>query len=449
MDKVLSRFVTLTQGLVSTTKRLEKEAILAKFDGDEDIRFVLWFLYNPYIVTGVSEKKVRRQALPLLDGLMGKEDANAKKSVSGPASLRELLEYFQKNNTGRDADLRVLHEFATGFNEVEREIIYGLVRKDLKLGVQEKTLNKVFGEGFIPTMNVMLAESYWENQAFLKGKEFIVTLKVDGVRAILMFQEGTPVFFTRNGRVLEGLVELSEAVMKLDRKYVYDGELILESARSGNSADLYRATVKVTASDDEKRGLSFNMFDRVLREDFLAGSSLQPAVERKSQLAEELKIVGNPLLVPVPILYKGSDLGQIDVLLDKYVDEGEEGIMINPADSPYECKRTKNLLKVKKFHTADVLVLSVEEGTGANRGKLGAVIVKFHGPDGKEYTCRVGSGFSKDQREEFWANPSLIKGKIIEIGYFELSRNQDNEDYSLRFPTFKHVRDDKSEISMH
>ncbi|MCL2586874.1 MAG: hypothetical protein FWE31_01390 [Firmicutes bacterium] len=421
----------LVKKLASTSGRLEKEKFLAEYKGDEDVRFYLWFLYNPYIVTGISSKKLSK---------------NPTEKPVQIDSLRGLLEYFSKNNTGRDIDVATLHAYAEGSEY--KELIYALVKKDLKLGVQEKTLNKVFGEDFIPVLNVMLAESFWEHQSYLEGKEFVVSLKIDGVRALLMFSEGNPIFFTRQGRVIESLVELDIDVMKLNQDHVYDGELLLEGAE-GNVADIYRATVRVTASDDEKRGLSFNIFDRVLKSDFVTGRSNQPCLERKTQLKEELERVGSPWLKFVPMLYVGKDLKEVDLLLDKYVDAGEEGIMVSPADSPYECKRTKNLLKVKKFHTADVLVVSAEEGTGANKGKLGAVHVKFLGPDGKEYTCKVGSGFKQDERELYWKDQSLIIGKIIEIGYFELSRNQNNDDYSLRFPTFKHVREDKTEISMH
>ena len=42
----------------------------------------------------------------------------------------------------------------------------------------------------------------------------------------------------------------------------------------------------------------------------------------------------------------------------------------------------------------------------------------------------------------------FIIGKIIEIGYFEITTNQ-NETYGLRFPTYKWVREDKDEISMY
>jgi DNA ligase-1 len=171
--------------------------------------------------------------------------------------------------------------------------------------------------------------------------------------------------------------------------------------------------------------------------------------ERKEKLQEQLEKLNLPHIRFVPILYEGEEIGKIDELCEKYTDAGGEGIMVNIADAPYECKRTKSLLKVKRFNSADVRVLDWEEGTGANKGKLGAVIVEFIAPDGKTYKCKVGSGFEKEEREQFFADPQKIVGHIIEIGYFELSKNQNDDGYSLRFPTFKCLRDDKNEISMH
>jgi len=457
---MIENFSQLVTKLLSTSGRLEKERFLLEYKDDDDVKFYLWFLYNPYIVTGVSTRKLSKgfNAKTLSKPYQNPIKNFEKKFHSRYAiknnlkNLRDLLEYFKKNNTGRDVDLAVLHEFADQ-NPDHRDLIYGLVKKDLKLGVQEKTLNKVFGDGYIPTLNVMLAESYHENIKHIAGREFIVSLKVDGVRALLMFNEGNPIFFTRAGRTIDGLVELNESVASLNPDYVYDGELLIQETM-GNAADRYRATVRITASDNpNKSGLTYHIFDRVLKSDFVNGSSSKPALERKRLLEEELKRVGEtcgrPLLKFVPMLYIGTDTSKIDELLDTQIAAGEEGVMVSPADSPYECKRTKNLLKVKKFHTADVLVKSLEEGTGANIGKLGAVHVEFIGPDGKLYTCKVGSGFKLDERELYWNNPELIIDSIIEIGYFELSKNQNNDDYSLRFPTFKHLRTDKSEISMH
>lgn len=62
---------------------------------------------------------------------------------------------------------------------------------------------------------------------------------------------------------------------------------------------------------------------------------------------------------------------------------------------------------------------------------LSCVTVKHKG-----YNVRVGSGFSIEQRQEFYKNPNKILGKIITVQYFAESSNQDGG-ISLRFPTFK------------
>jgi DNA ligase-1 len=207
--------------------------------------------------------------------------------------------------------------------------------------------------------------------------------------------------------------------------------------------------VKVTAIDGEKRGLIYNVFDCLPKADLYNGICESKCEKRKTDLQKQLSKLSLPHIHSVPILYAGDSVGKIEEFCDKYTDMGKEGIMVNIADAPYECKRTKNLLKVKRFNAADVRVLDWEEGTGANKGKLGAVIVEFIAPNKKTYKCKVGSGFEKEERERFFADPAQIVGHIIEIGYFELSKNQNDDGYSLRFPTFKCLRDDKNEISMH
>jgi DNA ligase-1 len=58
---------------------------------------------------------------------------------------------------------------------------------------------------------------------------------------------------------------------------------------------------------------------------------------------------------------------------------------------------------------------------------------------------RVGSGFTIDQRQEFYKNPKKILGKTITVQYFEETKNQDGG-ISLRFPTFKILHGSSREI---
>ena len=60
-------------------------------------------------------------------------------------------------------------------------------------------------------------------------------------------------------------------------------------------------------------------------------------------------------------------------------------------------------------------------------------------------------GLSDEQRELWAMDPSLIVGKIIEVGYFSMSQNANlngTKYYSLRFPRLKQVRYDKEVTSI-
>ena len=98
---------------------------------------------------------------------------------------------------------------------------------------------------------------------------------------------------------------------------------------------------------------------------------------------------------------------------------------------------------------ADVRVLNVLEGTGKNVDKLGSITIQFE-YQGQLYECNCGSGFSDEERDLYWKNPKLLINKIVTVGYFEVSKNQQDESYGLRFPTWESIiRNDKNEISMH
>ena len=433
---ILNQFADLVRDLQATTGRKENAPILSQYKDNFEIKLILRYTYDPYIILGLSKKSLTKQVPVESDGV--------------PSDIIELLTYLAKHNTGRYVDIACAQAFIKA-NEPYEDLIIDIISKELRTGVQPTTLNKIFGEGFIRSFGVQLAQRYFENpDKFLpKGTTFILSQKLDGIRCVIIKDyNGNIEFFTRQGQPIEGLVELAEEAKYLSSGYVYDGELLLDKDVK-ESKDLYRETVKIVNSDREKRGIIFNCFDSIEYESFVKGFDERPTYLRKDFIHKLLQSPNFHYIKEVPNLYRGMDQTEVTRWLDQITSEGGEGVMINIADAPYECKRSRFLLKVKKFNTADVKVLSLEEGTGANKGRLGAVQVEFLGPDGKSYTCRVGSGFEQSEREYFWQHPEELQGRIIEIKYFEISNNQENDDYSLRFPTFKSVRFDKNEISMY
>ena len=422
-----------------TGSRLNKEAILKT--ATMEIREVLKFLYDPFIVTGIKRKKVeaRMHTLglhPMVENPTGKADFD----------LLSMLNYFKSHNTGSDKDVyfALLEAYKTPFPG----LVISIITKTIVLGVNETTLNKVYGKGFIPHFGVQLAQRYDFDKPF-GDEEFYLTEKLDGVRCVLLFEreedEYYPVFYARSGKKIEGLVEVEKEAKKLNPSFVYDRELII--AGDGDSNVLYRNTMSVIGSNGEKHGVVFHVFDMVDYFEFKEGMSPLPYKDRRILL--EVSCKDGEWIQKVPALYEGKDKEEISKWLKWAQDNSKEGVMINLADSPYICDRTSGLLKVKRFKECEAVVRSVETGTGKNSGRLGAVIVDIKDGDGNLHSVRVGSGFTDAQRDYYFENPDKVVGKVVEIGYFEVTKNKADNSLSLRFPTWlDRIRIDKEEGDM-
>lgn len=262
-------------------------------------------------------------------------------------------------------------------------------------------------------------------------------------RCAIIFENGYPHFFSRSGREFEGLVDITEEALKLDPGYVYDGEFLANV--EGDSKDVYRQTVSITGADGEKKGIIFNAFDMIPKEDFINGYSPVPASERKAKLKTIIDSNNFNWIKNVETLYEGTDQNKITEWLNWAHKNNKEGIMINLADKGYECKRTKNLLKVKTFNECEAYVIDIEEGTGRNEGRLGKIVVQVKDKEGKLHIVRSGSGFEDWERDEYWKHPEKIMNKVVELQYFEVTNNKDDDSISLRFPVWQgRIREDKN-----
>jgi DNA ligase-1 len=104
----------------------------------------------------------------------------------------------------------------------------------------------------------------------------------------------------------------------------------------------------------------------------------------------------------------------------------------------YECKRSHSWLKAKPFIEVTLEVTGIEQGTGRNEGRLGALVCAGQ-DDGKDIHVNVGGGFSDDQRSQFWNARDAVVGNLVEVRADAVTQNQDGT-YSLRFPRFKTFR---------
>jgi DNA ligase-1 len=121
------------------------------------------------------------------------------------------------------------------------------------------------------------------------------------------------------------------------------------------------------------------------------------------------------------------------------VKQGYEGIMIKSMDAPYECKRSDFWMKWKPTISVDLAIVGFEEGTGRNKGRLGAIICEGE-DNGRHIRVNVGSGLTDSNRDEYWSSRDDLLGHLVEVQADAVTQNQDGS-YSLRFPRFLRFRD--------
>jgi DNA ligase-1 len=308
--------------------------------------------------------------------------------------------------------------------------------KDLRCGVTEKTINK-FSKIKVPVFECMLADDSKKHESKLKGQVFVEP-KLDGVRVIAIcdIEKDEVILMSRNGKELVNFphinTQLYHLLGELDRSWVFDGEIM--------SADFQSLMKQIHRKGDAQTDDAvLNLFDCMPLEMFQQGECTEPLTKRKEWL-ESFDFGPNIRTIESVRFDLEEDYDKFMDYNKMCIDKGYEGIMIKPQNGVYECKRSSLWLKVKPFIEVSLKVVAVEEGTGRNQGKLGALIVEGT-DDGKFIRTNVGSGLTDEDRKTFWKDTEKLIGQIVEVRADAVTQNQDAVDeYSLRFPRFLRFR---------
>jgi DNA ligase-1 len=427
-----------------------KQALEACVLGSTNAQIFLGFTkacYNPYVTFGIRQVP---DTVGIVDAENPWEDFN---ELMVQLSQRRLT-----GHAARDA----VQSMAERFNSEEwNTFLAPVLRRDLRAGISDKTINKICKKTDyeIPIFGCQLATNS-EGRPEMKGIKRLEP-KLDGVRALFTVipsddGETTIICFSRNGKQFDNFTIIEEQIrdnwVKMVRAckgvdqgrslvdgFVLDGEVI------GNTfQELMRQARRkenVQANDSV-----FNVFDIIPLRDFREGH-WNAQLSKRIQLLDAMRPVVDemPNVELLPHIMVDLDTAAGKDQLMRYakdnVNAGFEGIMIKEMAAPYICKRSTDWMKWKPTLTVDLTVVGLEEGTGRNQGRLGALVCEGE-DDGKFIQVNVGSGYSDEDRDSYWSNSNDIVGRTAEILCDVITQNQDGT-YSLRFPRFVRFRDDK------
>lgn len=403
----MQRVIELFNQIESTSSRNDKMEILRQNKNNQLFRDVLNFAFNPFIVTGISKKKISK-SLNIVTPIVN--------------SIYELMEYLKENNTGSDYDIAVIQNYAIMQPKHISGFILQLATKEFAIGITADSINKAFEENFIPVFDCMLAKPF---ERFYS--DIACEIKIDGVRCVTIKQDNSVNMFSRNGKLLTGFDDIVAQVKLLPiHTVVLDGELYGKD---------YIDTMNKLFHKVSGKQANYMIFDTLTLEEFQAGVSKSDYFTRKENLKNLIPDNESSNLVridPFKIITNAT-VADIDEATQYAMSMGFEGAMIKPLDGKYECKRSYTWQKSKVFESDEFAIIDFEEGDGKYKGTLGKVIVDVNG-----VAVGVGSGWTDADRNEIWTNKDKYLGNIIEVKYQE--RTKDN---SLRFPTVKSFRTDK------
>ena len=431
----------IIEKLEADNSRLAKESILldAMNEGLDEFFDGVRMALDPLYTFGVKQ-------VPTKDTVISGQGCEWKIFVELAEKLnkRELT-----GHAARDAiELVMSSATAEQWNGFYRRILI----KDLRCGVSEKTVNNVakkngFDKYMVPVFTCQLAHDSANHEKKMVGPKQI-EIKLDGVRVLTVIKDGKVEMFSRNGKQFHNfghiIAEIEDVLKEKPAPYdlVLDGEVM-----SANFQDLMKQVHR--KSGGVAKDAVLHLFDMIPLDKFLEGK-YEVEQSKRSQYVWHWVEANKDALEHVQALdWEDVDLSSPEgqdrfVELNKAaVDGGYEGVMIKDQKAVYECKRSHAWLKAKPFIEVTLKVVSVEEGTGRNEGRLGAIIVEGE-DDGYNYHLNCGSGFTDSQRDQFWTDRANLIGSLVEIRADARTQSQDSDTYSLRFPRFKTFRSDEN-----
>lgn len=435
----MSIVYNILENLANNSSRLAKEAILFENKANEDLREIFRLAYDPFINFYIRKipfyKKNKNNNDNLKWALQELEHTLATRKKTGNEAIKHLIFILES------------------CDEKSASIIERITKQDLRCGVGEPTINKIW-PGLIKKYPIMLASGFDQKLINSIGFPSYAQLKLDGMRFNAKVFGDKVEFRSRNGKELVIKQNtFTSAFARLAEFYntniVFDGELLVVDS-SGRPLDrktgngILTKAIKGTLNEKESDDIRAIIWDAIPYSNFVTGIYNLPYKDRLEKLSLALnnfKIRFSQLNHLISLVHTEivEDPFIVDKLFKKFLKEGHEGLILKSMTGIWEDKRSKEQIKLKAELECDLRVVNWINGTGKNENRLGALVLES---EDNLIRVNVGSGFSDEQRDIY--TKDYVIGKIATVKYNARIKDKANNVESLFLPTFVELREDKN-----
>ena len=401
--------------------------------------YILDVCFNPFITTKLHKLDLS-------------EDIEVP-NFPGFETFKSLVEDLKKapaaNDSLRSRANSLINSRITEENLAEdielRNILMKILTKRMNIGIGAKLINKAVGRELIPDPSLMLASD--DQKEIASWEKIYCEEKYDGVRVIAKGnREQGFQFYTRSfneldktklSRIEAELIKALHASNTVSDVF-FDGELTDHNRKSVSGK--VTQILKGTAPNDIDKEFIFNVFDIEKSQTLESGKGSIPYLQRRKELEFQLGFLSENSPVKIARQWIADTMDEVHGIYGQIISLGGEGVILKCADHVYECKRSRNWVKLKQIQDCDLEVVGWFPGEGKREGFIGGFICK---DSSGTLEVRIGSGFTDKDLQELSQNPDSLIGKIAAIQYNEPITDKFGG-RSLFLPRFIEIRNDKT-----
>ena len=258
----------------------------------------------------------------------------------------------------------------------------------------------------------MLANKY--NTKLIKPNTIInIQPKIDGCRCIAYYKDNQVILKTRKGK---DYIDLFEIKAELEEFFEKNPDRILDGEIYYHSWDFQRIVSACKARNQDTQILEYHIFDCIMDIDFKERIKFLDNQISK-EYSERVKLVNT---------YFDCNKQEIEMYLQKYLEQGYEGLMIRLDDCKYiQDKRSNQLLKYKQFQDEEFEIVGYAKELLSNQ-EYGVV-----------YIVKTDSGnlFNVRPKGDMQSRIDALKNIENDIGKMLTVRFQEKtQDFIPRFP---------------
>lgn len=425
----------IIQELRSTSKRNEKIDILTKYKDDAALKTYIYLTIEPTLAYYQT-------------------DIEADESIDGAGELTlETLTSISKRLTSRElsgnAAIEEVKRVYEGLSIKSKELFKNFILKDIKAGVGEGTVNKVWDD--------LITDPAYMRYELVKGVDLdkfdwktgcYVQMKMDALFGrISILNDNSVVIESRNGSLYpnESFADMIHLIQSkgLQNKQLH-GEIMIRE----NGEILPRAisngiinSVQQGGSFEKTQTPIFVVWDIIPLENSV---SKKPYKVPYSERFEELNNVFEPytdlnpdliMVVETTVVHSYAESLKV---YTKYTSRGLEGCVVKSPNMIWKNSTTKEAFKLKVICDIDLRIVGFERGdkNGKYANTLGTVKC--------ESECGLlkvdVSGWRDADRDEIFNNQSKYEQKIVTVTANDLlPPSESNDNWTLFHPRSKMV----------